>query len=142
MSSPSSATVAAIAKAARAAADAYEAGEAARPSRSPRLPYGVAAGMLATLVDEGLSIPPADGIQARGDEVPLMAAGWRFLPLPAFRRGRGRLALRPPLDWTAREWLAVPPEATGEKARRFAKKAPALAWAKARMADAAPGGAE
>lgn len=77
-------------------------------------------------------VPPTDGLILSREEAALVAAGWRFLAIPTFRRRASlrRLSLASPLDWSVRMWLAVPPETTAEVARRFSRKTAAIAWAK------------
>lgn len=122
-----------VARLAAAATQAH-ATEAASWSRCPWIKpgmdrYALMAGDCNTRVDEGEAKAAVEGVGARGAEAFLQGAGWRFLPVPRFRR-RAVGSLAPALDWTCRTWLAMPPDGVDAMARGFDKKSHAIAWAK------------
>ena len=70
----------------------------------------------------------ARNLPPRGRAAALVAAGWRFVGVPAMHElVQG---CRPVLLWDC-DWLAIPPESCAERARRFDTKHEAVTWAAA-----------
>ena len=70
----------------------------------------------------------ARNLPPRGRAAALVAAGWRFVGVPAMHElVQG---CRPVLLWDC-DWLAIPPEGHAERARRFGTKHEAVTWAAA-----------
>lgn len=79
-----------------------------------------------TPVDEELCVPPTDGLVLKAPERALVAKGWRFVAVPRHTRRdpAGYDALRSPLNWETRTWLAVPPADNELAARSISRNTP------------------
>ncbi len=92
---------------------------------------------------------PSGDTGPRTKTAQVAALGWRILPVPNFwkagelwhdKNGNGNPAH---IDFAhVREWLVIPPESTGLRARKFTGRRPAIQWAYSLAAERRDGRSE